>query len=363
MTRFGWKTPVMTRPAPAALAVGLAAVLMAPVPGFAFFQQTKLEGMVGADVGGTWLSMQYVMPEFRITFPTPKDGSAAVPVKVGPVPPEFEPMTGKNPTGVAITDCGTSGFCSDNGLIVGDIVIKVNTTAITDVASFEKALENLPPSVLLSVRRPSLRMTTARLLKIRYAREGRETDEGSVEQEKLDLKVLDVKLPFADAVEKTRESHEFFVPTAAELEALGKTWTDLPANQPLVLFRGDHRFVAKSSFDQALADDVALKNSTHGLVMDMDGNPLSGGGKVIDLYGIESMGKGVLEGNYVTVTIASAPFPINIEFKGRFKMTRIGDWSDEDEKKREAADAKKAPPEDLSKYKTLPDVPPPAGKK
>lgn len=362
MSRFGWKTPVLTRPAPA-VAVGLAAMLLSPVPGFAFYQQTKLEGVVGADVGGTWLSMQYTMPEFRITYPKPTDGTPAVPVKVGPVPAELEPITGKPAAGAAITDCGTSGFCADNGLLVGDIIVKVNTTPIADPAALEKAVESLPQSVLLSVRRPALRLSSARLLKINYVREGKETSEGSVEQEKLDLKVLDVKLPFEAALDATRQSHAFYVPSAEELEKLGKTWTDLRPNEPFVMFRGDHRFVARASFDEALAEDAALKKATHAIVMNMDGNPLTGGGKVVDIYAIESIGKDTMEGSYVSATIASAPFPINIEFKGRFKMTRIGPWSDEDDKKREAADAKKAPSQDLSKYKTMPDVPPPAGKK
>ena len=69
---------------------------------------------------------------------------------------------------------------------------------------------------------------------------------------------------------------------------------------------------------------------------------------------------GTAEGD--TFSFASnitTPFPINIEFKGRFEMTKIAEWSDQDDKNRAAAEAKK-PKEDLDKYKTLPDVPAPA---
>lgn len=346
-----------------ALTAALAGALLLPTPSPAFFQQTRLEGSIGSDIAGVWLSSQQVMPEFRISFPKPTNATPAVPVKVGPIPTDLEPVTGKNPSGVSIVDCGTTGFCADNGLVAGDILVRVNSSELTDVASFDKAVENLPSSVVLSVRRPALRLSTARLIKIKYGREGKETSEGSVEREKLDLRVLDVKLPFAEELEATRQSHKFFVPSPELLEKMGKNWSDLPPNQPLVLFRGDHRFVAKADFDEALSGDSALRKATHAIVMDMDGNPAAGGGKLVDIYGIESIRRDVIEGNYVTVTIASAPFPINVEFKGRFRMTRLVDWSNEDEKKQAAIAAKKAPAEDLGKYKTLPDVPKPAAKK
>lgn len=335
----------------------IAAALLLPTPSPAFFQSTSLEGTVGTDIGGVWLSMQQLMPEFRITYPK-SSTNRAMPFAVAPVPADLEPVTGKNPGGVVITDCLDAALCAENSLLIGDMVIKVNSTDITDVASFEKAFENLPATVLLSVRRPALKMSTARLLKIRYSTEGKETAEGSVQQEKLILNVLDVALPFADALEATRQSHAFFQPSAAQLETLGKTWFELPENQPLRMMKAGHRFVAQSSFDDALAGDKSLVNSKYAVIMDMDGNPVQGAaGKVIDVYGIESVNGDTMDGSYVTVTMASAPFPINVEFKGRFHMTRVAPWSDEDDKLRAKRSQGKAPEKDLSQYKTLPDVP------
>jgi hypothetical protein len=344
------------RPA-AALAVGvLAASALLPVSAAAFFQQTKLEGAVGTDIGGVWLSVHQIMPEFRIQYPKPAEGRPAIPLEVGPIPGDLEPITGKNPAGVSVVGCTDASFCGEHGIVPGDIVIKVNAAEITDVASWKKALENLPPNVLLSVRRPAIKMTTARLLKIRYKAEGRETDEGSVAQESVDVRLLDVKLPFQDQLDATRHSHAFFQPTPEQLEQVAKGWTTLAESSPPVLVKGSHRFVAEAAFDESLARD--LRNTKYAIVMDMEGNPAAGGGKVIDIYGIENVDGKTMEGSYVTVTIASAPFPINIEFKGRFKMYRVADWSDEDDRlRREAASAKAK--EDLSKVKTLPDVPPP----
>ena len=342
------------------LAGALATALLAPAPASAFFQQTKLEGTVGTDIGGVWLSIQQVMPQFRINFPKPARGSA-VPIVVGPIPADLEPVTGRNPAGVVITGCPDPGFCSGNGLLVGDILVKVNATEIADAADFEKAIAAVPQSVLLSVRRPALKMSTARLLKIRYAAEGKETEGASVAQEEVDVKVLDVEMPFAAALERARQSHSFFQPPPPDLEGLAKGWFELPTSHPPVLVSGNHRFVARASFDDALAGDKNLTNAKYAVIMDMGGNPLQGGGgKVIDVYGIESLDDKTMEGSYVTVTIANAPFPINIEFQGRFRMTKLAAWSDRDDKLRAEREAKRKPPEDLDKYKTLPDVPPPA---
>src|SRR5689334_2903820 len=45
-------------------ASALAVSLVAPTQASAFFQQTSLEGTLGTDLGGIWLSVQNVMPEF-----------------------------------------------------------------------------------------------------------------------------------------------------------------------------------------------------------------------------------------------------------------------------------------------------------
>jgi len=345
------------------MAAGAVAVaLLAPTPTQAFFQQTKLEGTVGTDLGGVWLSVQHLVPEFNISFPKAPDGPP-VPVEVGPVPAELEPVTGKNPAGVAITKCTNPGFCADNGVLVGDLILSVNSVPVADVAAFETAMANPAPTMRLTMRRPALKMSTARLMKIKFAAEKSEADGASVATETLDVRVLDRALPFADEIEKSRREHNFFHPSAPQLETLSKGWSDLEPNKPLLFVKGNHRFVAQTAFDDALASDKNLAAAKFALIMDLAGSPMrGGGGQVIDVYGIESSGDKEMTGTYVSVTIANAPFPINIEFKGRFVMTKIADWSDQDDKVQAARNASQKPAEDLSKFKTLPDVPPEAKK-
>jgi hypothetical protein len=344
-----------------ALAGALAATLLVSTDATAFLQQTTLEGTVGTDIGGVWLSVQHIMPEFRITYPKPAEGRA-VPFTVGPIPADLEPATGKNPKGVVVAECTEPAVCEEQGILVGDIILALNSAEVADPAAFEARIKDLPASVMLSMRRPAIRMTTAKLLKIRYGA-GAAPAEGTstLGEEKVDLRILDVALPFAKQVEATRTSNSFFEPTAADLEALGKGWAELPPSSPVLFVNGKHRFVSSASYDDALAGDKGLKDTRYAIVMDLEANPIRGaGGKVIDIYGLETVDSRTIEGSYVTATIESAPFPINVEFKGRFRMTRVADWSDADDKARAAKAAANKPAEDLKKYELAPDVPPPA---
>jgi hypothetical protein len=339
----------------------LAASLLAPTQAPAFFQQTSLEGTLGTDVGGVWLSVHHIVPEFRISYPKPTSGPA-VPIEVGPVTPELFRLVGEKPIGVVITKCVENTFCSENGVLVGDVIVEVNSRPTPDVAAFQEATSNPPQMVLLSIRRPALQMSTVRLFKVKYgAGQTKGAGEGtSTAEETLDIRLLDVKLPLDENVEKSRTGHTLVVPTPEELETIGRTWAELPAQTPLRYATGKHRFVARAAYDESLLSDKNLQNASFAIVMDLKSNPSrGGGGQVIDVYGIESLDSKKMSGSYVSVTMANAPFPINIEFKGRFEMTRIADWSDVDEKKRAIEDAKR-PKEDLDKIKTLPDVPAPA---
>ncbi len=357
MFRTQSEAPRRSRIGSRAAAGVLLAALVTPSPARAFFQQTTLEGSIGTDIGGVWLIVHNIMPEFRVTFPKPASGPP-VPLEVGPLTTEVELLMGKG-RGVVVTRCIDEGFCAGNGVMVGDVLLQVGSTELTDVASFQKALENPPQTMFLSIRRPALKMSTTRLLKVKYQATPEEADGTLAAKESLDLRVLDLALPFADEVEKTRQSHVLFQPSEGDLEKLGASWFELPPSDPLMFVSAKHRFASRAAFDESLAGDKALTEAKYAILMDLGGNPVRGSGKTIDLYGVETLEQKKIEGNYVTVTIANAPFPINIEFKGRFQMTRVADWSDQDDKARAAREAARKPKEDLNKYETLPEVPAP----
>ena len=74
-----------------------------------------------------------------------------------------------------------------------------------------------------------------------------------------------------------------------------------------------------------------MEGSQLAVISTLKGNPLSGsGGQVISIYGIREIGDDTMSGSIVESTIASAPFPISIEFDGAFTMYRLGDYSNKD---------------------------------
>jgi len=344
----------------AALAGASAAVLLAGQAS-AFPQQTTVQGPVGGDIGGVWLSVQQILPEFRIQYPRPAEGRP-VPFKVGPIPADMELIAGKHPKGAVITEMTDVAKCQEYGILVGDIVTKLNASPITDAAVFEKAVTDVPPTVVVTIRRPAIQLTTARLIKIKYtAAKSESGGMSAVSGEKADAQILDVVLPFAAKLEETRTTHKLWQPSAADFKSLGESWAQLPPNNPPLFVKGSNRLVAASDFDDALSSDESLKDSKFAFMADLEGNPIRGSAssKIVDVYGWESVTPQRIEGSYVTVTMAAAPFPINIEFKGRFVMTRVADWSDKDDQLRKAA-ADKKPKENLDAYKLAPEVPQPA---
>lgn len=349
------------RRAGAAAVIGAVGVLLLPGGAPAFVQQTTVEGPIGGDIGGVWLSVQQIVPEFRVQYPRPAEGRP-VPFKVGPIPADLEPLVGKHPKGVAVTELLDAGQCADFSIMTGDIVVKLNSTEVADVAAFEQGLSSLPQTVVLTIRRPAIRMTTARLIKIKYSvSKGGSEGISAVDAENADVQVLDVQLPFADKLEETRRTHQLWQASASDIKSLADSWPGLPANEPSLFMKGKHRLVAASDYDEALSGDEGLKGTKQALLVDLDGNPVRGssGGKIVDVYGFESVTPQRIEGSYVTVAMASAPFPINVEFKGRFVMTRVADWSDKDDQIRKAAAAEKKPKENLDSYKLAPEVPDP----
>lgn len=343
----------------AAAVAGAIGVLLAPGRAPAFLQQTTVEGPVGADIAGVWLSVQQILPEFRVQYPRPAEGRP-VPFKVGPIPADLEPVIGKNARGVVITELTDAGTCAEYGIIAGDVVLKLNSSEMADVTAFEQALKTVPQTVMLTIRRPAIQMTTARLIKIKYsASTGGQEGMSAIGSENADVQLLDVKLPFSDKLEETRRTHRLWQPSKSDLESLADSWPTLPPSDPLLFMKAKHRLVAAGNYDEALSDDESLKGSKQALLMDLDGSPVRGasGGKIIDVYGFQSQTPQRIEGSYVTVAMAAAPFPINVEFKGRFVMTRIADWSDKDDQIRKAAAAANKPKENLDSYKLAPDIP------
>ncbi|MFT4569480.1 MAG: hypothetical protein ACI8TX_003304 [Hyphomicrobiaceae bacterium] len=340
----------------------------APAQAPAFFQSTSLEGGIGHDISGVWLAMHHVLPEFRIRFEKPQDTeipSEYVPFKVGPVPADLSKALGPGAAGVAVTEITDSALANRYGIYPGDVIRKIGSYSVRDVDSWQEGLENAPKVILLTVRRPSLKQSKGRLFKLTYEASSatEQVGDGSetvVAEETFKVEVLDVALPGDAVAEEQRKKSEFWEPSAADIEALRAEWFKLSMVKPLRFLRGDTRVVASSHYGADLAGDSNTKDTLFAMVLKLEANPVgAGGGQLVDIYGIREINGAEIAGTYVTALIARAPFPISVEFKGNFTMTRLDDLSDRDvawrkENSKNAADREA---EDLDKFELAPDIP------
>jgi hypothetical protein len=358
----------MTKPIRSVVALICAlSVAAAAADAQAFFQKTSLEGTLGNDVSGVWLAVHHVMPQFRVRVD--RDPSGASPFSVGPIPKDLAPALGTDPAGVVIAKLTDPGAGEKYGIFEGDVITKVNTTPVANVEEYEKAIKDVKEWFLVTLRRPALKFSTARLLKIDYKATEREVDGTSQLEEKIDVHVADVALPFQDQIEKGRMENKFFAVSDAQTAKLGSDWYKLSPPAKAIFVNGEHRVVAAANYDEALRQDDNLKGTLFAIVSTLQSNPLAGGGgRSIGIYGAQKIAADRISGTYVESTLASAPFPISIEFNGRFEMTKVAPFSNEDVDFRAAqvkAEGKEKQECESRSAEVAPDVPaniPPAPK-
>ena len=342
------------------LALFVAGALAAPGPSPAFFQKTTLEGPIGTDVSGIWLAVHYLLPTFRVRVDRAEEGGA--PFKVGAIPAKLEPALGKDPKGVVITGFTNPQASSKYGLFEGDVITKLNTEEIATGEDFDKALATAKDWFLITVRRSAMPISKVRLVKIKYEAEPVEVD-GVLEvgDEQVTFQVSEASLPFESEVDAVRQKGEFFMPTAKHINELKESWYRLPRPDQPVFAGGEHRVVAADSYDSALRQDSGLADTRFAVVSTLKGNPLSGGGgQNISIYGVREIGGDKMSGTFVDTTMASAPFPISIEFNGTFVMTKVAPYSNKDveyvmAQNREAAEKQRD--EENRTIEIAPDVP------
>jgi hypothetical protein len=352
----------------AAAALCLTALTVPVRPAAAFLQTTELRGLLGSDIGGVWLVIHHVMPEFRIRYDRPEGVSSPsdyVPFKVGPIDSEIQEAFGDSLEGVQVTEITDARVARETGIFLGDIILRFNSVIVTDQEDFQKGLEKAPKAIVLNVRRRGLMHSAARLMKLKYeAVEAAESDSAgagiAVPEEKLNVLVLDVALPFDDAVQKARSETSLWVPTPEDLKLVGETWADLPEVENLRYMRSENKVVAAANYDSDLALDRNLLGSSFAMIFKFAGLSAGGqpGGQLIDLYGIKRILPDRMEGNVVSALVASAPFPISVEFKGAARFYRVADYSDADIRKRQkAASGDGANGGDFEGVELEPDIP------
>ena len=345
----------MTRLArPTALALALTAVLAAPAQGF--LQTTKSRGVLGADIGGIWLALHHMAPTFRVRVER-EDEKTPMPFEVAPLSPDLAPLAGDPPLGVAIKSFRDSGASGRYGILAGDLVIKVNAAVVRNMADWEKALTSVGNYALVTIRRPRLVQTRARLLKISYAATEAESEGTSqIASERITMRVLDVVLPFEKELSEASTRRLLWRPKPEQLKRLAAVWHRLEDRKRPMFVGGEHEMVGRSDYSATERKDETLEGTLFSIVSKMRSNPLGGGGTNISIYGVRTAAPDSITGNFVESTLANAPFPISVDFGGTFSMTRIDGFSDRDLKYRKSLTAEKVEKE-YGSIEVAPDIP------
>jgi hypothetical protein len=157
---------------------------------------------------------------------------------------------------------------------------------------------------------------------------------------KPDVQMRFVKLPpsVAGAFEAANKERKSWTPTAQDLETIAEQWDSLPPED-----RGFAdvaiKLVGKDGFDDTINGEDRLKDSTW--VAQVSGNFRPGGGRPVrevTILGANQQTEDGWSGNYMSVAVANAPFPVPIQLNGTFRMwkvdarpargilSRIADW-------------------------------------
>lgn len=157
---------------------------------------------------------------------------------------------------------------------------------------------------------------------------------------KVDVQVRFVGLPpeVSASFKEASNARTSWSPTPEQLDAIRAAWDTLPP-EDRGLASVETKLVGKDAFDDTIKGEASVKDSLW--VAQTMGNFHQGGGRPVRevvIYGANAQTDEGWSGNYMSVAVANAPFPVPIQLGGTFRMwrmdarpargilARIGDW-------------------------------------
>jgi hypothetical protein len=134
-----------------------------------------------------------------------------------------------------------------------------------------------------------------------------------------------VSLPSAqnDALSQANAAGQPWKPSPADLAQIRAAWNDLPAADAHVA-RVTNEIAARDGFDDDLKSEARTKDAMWVMRQrqdfDASGAPVI---RQVAVYSILTPSDGDFTGNFDSVTLAAAPFPLPVPFKGTFRLYRL----------------------------------------
>jgi hypothetical protein len=144
----------------------------------------------------------------------------------------------------------------------------------------------------------------------------------------VDVFYLDVALPksIQESIDKASKAETAWVPTDKDLATLKSSWNDLKPSGRDELSKIDWKVIAKDKYDDNLKIDPTTQNAKFTITGNEEMLPKPNVPKTnIVIFGVEDAKSDTLAGQHTRAMMASAPFPLPITMKGKFKMYKLAD--------------------------------------
>lgn len=135
-----------------------------------------------------------------------------------------------------------------------------------------------------------------------------------------------VGLPAAQqkAMDVQNDANKPWRPEPADLDAIVRGWDALPALDAKVA-QVETEIVGNDAFDDSFKGEPKAKDAKWAVRQREDFDPSAAPTiRQVNLFAVLEERDGGYAGNYTTVTVAAAPFPIPIALNGTFQLHRLG---------------------------------------
>ncbi|MCC6763830.1 MAG: hypothetical protein IT293_04125 [Deltaproteobacteria bacterium] len=302
----------MWRPLVAAAAVALSMTL-APSAGFGFPQSTETSGEITPNLTGTWLVVNRL--EFsKNTSTSDRPGATPTP---GLDPKDIRPFT--------------VGYLFTIEHVPTSVAQKRrDAEKAKKQEAVDKATKILAEEQLKAAKDPKPAPSGALPVEPKVLSYGipKAPDSAVDQHDEVSVKLLDVDLPKAvqAEIDAKNKAEEVWEPSQKDLALLKSSWKTLKPRQNSEYSRIQWKVMEQKYLEGGMLQDEKTKNAKFVISGDatLIGTPGQPNRNIL-VYGADKVSDTVLEGGHVRAIMTSAPFPIPIDMKGRFKMYRLTD--------------------------------------
>jgi hypothetical protein len=304
----------------AAIALGLAALWLAPASSMAFPESTETRGELPQKIDGIWMVVNQIVYSSATPEPTPQPGETP------------------RPTGTPVADAPKAKERILNAVQL--LRIEHVSKAVADESREEdqkRAAASLAKAQ--AILEKEKKTDTKIVIPVVPTRPDAPPPPSG---DQLEIYLMDVNLPASveQSFKAANDKAVDWVPTEQDLKTMKADWKSLKPSNRDEFSRINWKVTTAAEFDDQLKTDPTLTDAKFAIVSNQEMIPKPTQPKSnILVYGVQNQTADRMSGKHVRAMMAAAPFPIPIELKGRYTMYRIDDLPDAPAKKDTDANA------------------------